>query len=228
MANSVNWIDLLDDVHADLPGCPRALVIQKVREIVIDFCKHTQAWQFQMDPISIVADQQDYDLLTQPNCAVIDTVLEVRWSTTEAASVVRAGRPLKPVRDFLVTSRKDTIRLVRTPSQTITAAGDTKGLLVKVALKPDRDSDGADDEGFDRIWEDWRDAFMMGAKGLLQVMPRQTWTDEKNGEKNRDRYLRERTKARIEVSRNSLNVGLRAHSPNQVVDNIRGHAGFAI
>lgn len=228
MANSVNWTDLIPEIHADLPGCPRGLMIQKVRECVIDFCKHTQAWVFQMDPISVVSGTQDYDLITQPDCAIIDTILEARLSTAEAESVVAAGRLLKPGRDYVTTTAKDVFRFVSTPTTAITAAGDTKGLLIKVALKPDRDSLGADDDGFDRLWEDWRDAFIFGTKSILQMQPRKTWTDLAQGAENRDRYLRERTKARIEVNRMSLNLGLRARPRHQVVDDIRGHAGLRI
>lgn len=228
MSNSVNWTDLIPEIHADLPGCPRGVMIQKIRQLVIDFCHDTQVWVFQMDPISIVADTQDYELITQPDCAAIDTVMEVRISTSETASVVGAGRLLQPMRDYLVTSMKDTLRLVRTPTTDITAAGETKGLLVKVALKPDRDSDGLDDSGFDRIWEDWRDAFVFGAKGRLQLMPRQTWTDLAQGQMNYDLYLRERTKARIEVSRGSMNTNLRVRARGNFVDNIRGNARFRI
>lgn len=228
MSNSVNWTDLIPEIHADLPGCPRGLMIQKVRECVIDLCKHTQVWVFQMDPISIVSGTQDYDLITQPNCAVIDTILEARVSNAETTSVVNAGRLLQPGRDYVTTAMKDVFRFVRTPTTAITAAGDTKGLLVKVVLKPERTSTGADDDGFERIWEDWRDAFIFGTKSILQMQPRKTWTDLAQGAENRDRYLRERTKCRIEVNRLSLNLGLRARARHHVVDNIRGHAGAHI
>lgn len=212
MANSVNWTDLIPWLHADLPGCGDALKIQKIRDTVIDFCHDAQAWRFWLDPISIEADVGDYDLLTIPDCAVIDTILCARQSNSDADNQETAGRLLVPGRDYLVTSTKDIFRFVRTPKQAVESTSDTTGLLIKVALKPTKESVGLEDESFDRVWDDWRDTLVAGTLGRLQGMPKKTWSNPAEAADNMAMYLAGRTKARIEVNRASLNVGLRAVS----------------
>lgn len=209
------WSDLIPWLHADLPGCGNALKLQKIRDTLIDFCHETQAWRYQIDPISIEADIQDYDIDDVPNCAVVDAILEVRISNTETENKVEPGRLLKPVRDYLFTSNKETLRLTAVPKTAIEAAGDTKGLLVKVALRPHIESEGMDDEAFYRLWNDYRDILAFGAMAKLQGMPKKTWSNPQEAAENTRKYLDGRNKARIEVNRSSLNTPLVARAPRQ-------------
>lgn len=210
MANSVNWTDLTPWIHEAVPGVPQALIIQKVRDTVIDFCHDTQAWWYWIDPIAVEADIGDYDLDDVPNCAVVDHIIQARLSNSDADNVETAGRLLEPDRDYIINSAKTLFRFVRTPTTAVASTSDTTGLLIKVALRPDIASLGMDDEAFDRIWDDWRDTLVAGAKARLQSMPRKTWSNPTEAAENKTLYLQGRTKARIEVNRKGLNLPLRA------------------
>jgi hypothetical protein len=77
--------DFLPGLLLDCPDAPQPQVLRHVREVVQEWCRHTEEWRQDLGPLDIVAGQAAYDLsfTAQGNAgmtATISKVLEVEYN----------------------------------------------------------------------------------------------------------------------------------------------------
>lgn len=58
------------NIYTRAPEAPDPAVLSAVRDTCIDFCKQTNVWQIDLDPIDIVGGEPSYDLFTPPQTNV--------------------------------------------------------------------------------------------------------------------------------------------------------------
>lgn len=200
---NINFKDaLLPYLHAHLPGCPGALIEQHAREALRDFCEKTHAWQHDVPPLGIRDGQTRYTADCIPEGTEIVVVREV----------LLRDRPLRPLIDFTVRNR-NTIVLCREPQTSIPSA-----LKIRVALRPAEATKNIDDcENFEALWADWRKAIEYRTLSTLQLMPRQTWSDENLGAANETRYYHETAKCKRDMNKQQTVGSLTCHAPRRFV-----------
>lgn len=185
-----------DDVVPYLAGCPLPIVKQKIRAAAIEFCKLSRLWRYRaLTPIDAEASQQSYligasaVLGTLPADTVIAHVFQVSFD----------GEALEVVTPAEFRARSDTwysdvgtpevatlfeegeISLAPIPEATLADAI----VLPEVALAPSQTAAGIDSA----IYERWRDAIAIGARGLLHQIPKKPYTDMQLGMDLQQRFV---------------------------------------
>ncbi|HWQ39177.1 MAG TPA: hypothetical protein VNM24_11325 [Burkholderiales bacterium] len=169
------WTAWYDEVLPDVPGCPQAVAKNAIRNAAIDFCERSLIWRADMEPISAVANQAEYDFEPEAGAAVVKVVRlwydkkEIYPQTPEQLAEryahwpSQAGTPL-----YYTQERPDAVILVPYPNADLAGA-----LTGKLALKPTR----ASTAGPAFLFEEWLEAIACGAKARLFAMKKKPWTD---------------------------------------------------
>ncbi len=168
-------------VKLDVRGCPTAVMLQQVREALRDFFKRTQCWQEDLPAISIVADQDEYDLDAPTEDSEITQITKVTLDDEVLDASV-----------YEMDHLKNRIILTNTPDS---ASAD--GLVVKVALQPALTAT----EIPTRLFSDWHVPIAAGVKSLLQFMPDKSWSNPKLGVYNQSVFEDGVARAGWEVKR---------------------------
>ena len=193
MDNEIELCSIYEEVHAELPGCPKPIIVRECRRILVDFCTKTKSWQHDAEPINIVADQIDYPIEDVGNldqeCYLLDSVI----------SVTQAGRLLAPMRDYHLPSR-GTLRLTRTP-KTSTA----NALLLRVSLIPSSGLTAIEDEPFAIMWRYNLDTLAQGVMEKCLAMNGAAWSNPNQAAICRKRYLDGRVAERIRIQKAGTN-----------------------
>jgi hypothetical protein len=173
------WADYLKQVAPELKGCPRAMMIEAIRNTTIELCEKAFCWrELQSCEYPVGASQGCYDFHVDPGSVVhridkatLDNGTEMEVRTTNFADTYypqwRAGKVIGP----------PTIITQVTPEQFILipfpASNGT--LSLEVSLKPTRLADGAPKF----IYNEWVEVIGAGAKARLMVMDNKPWSNEK-------------------------------------------------
>lgn len=175
--SKVSYEDFLPEVLPYVRDCPQNLAIHAIRAACIQFCRESLILREELEPITIVVGQAEYELQRRAgyNVASIITaslgLAPLPGKTPEELSALLGGKwrtdlgyPM-----FHIRETENTIRLVLTPQSTTT---DT--VNIKVALTPKRSGDYVDDY----IHERWAEVIGFGARARLHDTPSQPFTDE--------------------------------------------------
>jgi hypothetical protein len=201
------YSELLPDVLPDVPGAPRGLAIRRIRDAAIEFCRETQIWEEELDPIRIREGVLDYDIEgDQLECAEIDAIRRVeRFTDNDSLRERKREAEMFPFQDYQLArddqDAKFIIRLLASPSSTM----DGRLMLLLVGLRPSRTADSIND----RIFDDWYDALAHGAKFKLMQIPGKEYTNLKGAQYHEQEFQRGIAKARIELNRGKMNSNLR-------------------
>ncbi len=180
--DKVSWESFLPEVLPQVPGCPEVTVITAIRSAAIDFCSKTRVWQVDLDtPITLEANRDTYDIdppdieyeiVSIPLRGVSYLGVELNGPTT-AADLTRDNpgwrntTATQPV-TFIYNDPDKTIRVVPKPTAEVLNA-----LTVRVALKPTRTSENADEY----LFNEWLEAIGFGALERLFRIPGKSWSD---------------------------------------------------
>lgn len=177
MAN-IAYDAFLSDILPYARNCPDPTIESAVRSTVIEMCEKTEIWQAELDPISAVANQYEYDL-EPPAGSLVHRILTL----TDPRGV-----PLEPVTSGLLDQRSPdwrnepgTPRFYIKRDQAliwIAPAPDTarvNAYLLRAVLKPTVTSTSCDAW----IMTDFRDAIVNGAISRLLQMPDRDWSNFK-------------------------------------------------
>lgn len=172
---AIKYESLLPDIISMVPACPEIVAERAVRSAAIELCEKTDAYQRQLDPVTVVKNIFEYDL-EPPSGTVVQRIVWVTYN----------GKPLEPISSGLLEQRKEnwrndtgtpeyfikqglsTFNLVPVPGATL-----SQGVEIRVSLKPTQTSNACDDE----IMTDYRDTIINGALFRLCRMPAKDWTD---------------------------------------------------
>lgn len=186
----------LQDIAAQVPGCPNPVITRTLIKVLRDFCQHTLLWDDNLlTPIDIVADTADYTLTSEDGDIVHIDSAELDGSPLTPISKAMLNRLERDWRDNTQTrptcfyfGAANTFTLIYTPSEAYTA-----GLKVWVSLKPLETATVVEDF----LWDRYRDTIMKGTIGKLAQIAQMPWTDFALGMKKEGQYESERDAARV-------------------------------
>lgn len=167
------WSDFFENVIPYVPGCPAITAEVAIKNTVIDFCEKSLILQRDHDPVSVVANQADYDL-DPPKGYVVVKIMQAWFESNPIHATtydyitdpthLNAGFPSAKLRvgtpTHLLQKDERTFALVPAPEKNIANA-----ITLRVALKPSRSSSGVEDV----IWEDYAETIAHGAKARLMM-----------------------------------------------------------
>jgi hypothetical protein len=187
----------------DVPGAPQGLVLRRIRDTAIEFCRETQIWEYELDEIRMKEGVLEYEIEgDQPSCTDIDAIRFIeRFQDRDALRERRPEFVMQPFVDYTVPN-KWIIRLRREP----TLSMDGRLMLPRVALRPTLDTDELDD----RVFTDWYEGLAHGAKYKLMSIPGKEYTDPEAAIFHEREYQRAISKARIELNRGRMNSNIQA------------------
>lgn len=156
-----NYSELYPRMVDDLPGCNQdRIMLNALKDAGRLFCRKTEAWRVELDPIDIVADQATYDL---------DTVIEFDAVVLRFLWVKTGGDDADPIPDsYYLLNGETTLEF---QDDVVPDAALTDGLIVKLALLP-RLGTVELDEGF---MERHAEAIVGGAMATLLKKKGKPW-----------------------------------------------------
>lgn len=177
MAN-ISYDSFLNQILPYARNCPDPVIEGAVRDTVIEMCEKTSIWAVQLDPISAIAGQYEYDLEppTGAHVHVIQNVLDENGNQLTAVSGPMLDQRYPNWREepsrskFFVRQTDATIWFAPAPS-----VARKNAFLVTVILKPTITSTSADSW----IMTDFRDAIVNGAISRITQMPDRDWSNFK-------------------------------------------------
>ena len=202
---SKTYEQFLDYVMPHVPGCPVELAVQAIRNTTIEFCERTLILQRDHDPVTVVANVQDYDC-EPPTGYLVHKVMKAWYKereltpfTPDQISDAFAYRrkidgvtPNKTDPQRFYQKDERTFSLHPWPVETVVEA-----VTMRVALKPTRASTSVDDV----IYEDWMDAIAAGALVRLQMSPAKPYTLPNAAAINQQIYTQKLNEARQKAIR---------------------------
>jgi len=195
----------LDYVLPHVPGCTNEMALLEIKNTIIDFCEKSLILQVDHDPVTVIANIQDYDLEPPKDRLVIkilkawykgvlldptapDEVPTPSMYNQNSGYVVQRGDPR-------VYIQKDarSYSLYPIPGETAKLA-----LTMRVALKPTRSATSIDDF----IFEEYAETIGHGAIARLALSPGKPYSDVKLAAANNGLYL-----AGVNVARDRAQKG---------------------
>jgi hypothetical protein len=167
------WSDFYDLIIPDLPGCPIGALPVALRQAAIAFCEQSLAWNFSHPDITVTVANADYDF-SPPDGAVVHAIdyaefndQEIEVKTAQDDVWLWNWRHQDGTPQYVM-GHPTYLTLIPTPN----VAGTVSNLTV--FLKPSPIADGIDD---DDMFNEYREAIIHGAKGMLMTSPKKPYTD---------------------------------------------------
>lgn len=199
LTGSVLFDYWLDDVLPSITGGEVDLIMKHIRDAAIDFCERSYVWRVDGLPITVIADQRQYTLLSPVEEAEIVRVEQVFISGKEITVASISGLSQQNI-NFMtgkgnsrcyVQEYTDKLGLYPMPSTQILG-----GLTYKVSLRPSRVAEGMNDSVGKRYFE----AIAHGAKARLFEIPSKPWSDAQLSTYHRAKFEMMARQAKDEVS----------------------------
>lgn len=175
---SKTWSAWLDEVLLLVPGCLIPVAENAIRNAAIEFCRRTNAWRYDADPIVVVAGVADYDL-DVPSGSGAALIRSAEFTTSGGALAMldpKSPDQLDEIMPGWKTEQSAVVYYTSPSPDVITLAGlpeEAGTLKLVLALVPTRASTGIDQS----IHEQHLDAITHGAAARLMAMPKKPWSD---------------------------------------------------
>lgn len=208
-----NLESFIPKVQPYVPGCPRALIVEHIRDAAIRFCEESTIWRETLDSADAVIGVDDYTM-TPDNFSRVTTIVNIMYDGTPIEHKTeeeldhidykwRTGITGTPKYYTLLAPNR--FKLSRVPEATI-----TDGLVVRVALKPLPSATTV----ADILFNDWYLQIAEGAKASLKGMKEKIWSDP-NGAMDCARnftfgYTEARIRAQHGFGRSAITAKMRA------------------
>lgn len=175
-----NYSDLISDVLPFLAADPSDPVTEKaIKRTVIEFCAGSWIWQIFMDPVSVIAGVNEYDLDPETGADVSAVVsAELDGLPLKPRTAVWLNREIPRWRTVTGTPKyvtqlnAETVILAPLPQESV-----RNGLMLTVAQQPSQKADGFPAW----IYNQYADALINGAVSRLMLMTGRPWADAPNG-----------------------------------------------
>jgi hypothetical protein len=197
MAVSKKLETLVPKVRREVPNCPKFIVLDELRNTLIDFCINTDIYIQDLTPFVVVANVNEYDAsdLDIPAGTELNHIIDVfrttspattplsqkQFTTLEAKSQIGGvsifhyygkGKP-----KYYTQQDQETIMVAPTPEETET-------LYVLYSLKPTQASTTIPNI----IVNEYQETIIHGALYRLQMMKDSPWTDVQAADLNKRMY----------------------------------------
>jgi len=207
-----SYDDFLPYVLPDVPGCAEISAIQAIRNTVIDFCEKSCVVQVDLDLVTLVAGEGNYDLDPPPN-RLVTKVMKLFYKNKELPPM---GPDYVPSAAFYnpdvsgadsrseptTWSQKDTTTFSVFP---IPKAKEVDAITIRAAIKPTRSSSSCDDV----IFEDYAEYIGAGAKARLMISPNKAYTNPNLVATQNQFYMQGVNVARQRATRGHTRANLR-------------------
>jgi len=182
MSALTSVVELYPLLLPELPNCPTPLLLQVLQQTIRDFCVQSDLWRETLT-MNVVADQADYTLAPTDTSSQVQRVVSVSISDVEQ---------LQRYITFNPTNSEITL-----DDDIIPTAAETNGLDVVISLCPHI---GYPTTTFNAgMLNRWAEAFCMGAKARLMLMPQKDWSNGQLGMMYNQQFLTQVALARREV-----------------------------
>jgi hypothetical protein len=175
-----SYDDFLSYVLPDVPGCAEIVAVQHIRNAVIDFCEKTLLVQVDLDPVTLIPGQADYDLEPPSNRLVTKVINlfyrnkilpatspdDISSATFYNASAINADSQSDPVKWM----QKDSTTFTVFP---IPLNRENNAITIRAAIKPTRSSSTCEDI----LFEDYAEYIASSAKARLMMTPNKAYTN---------------------------------------------------
>lgn len=170
---TVSYSQFQPFIQVDVPTCPKALIIEAIRQTVINFCQVTGFWRKELDGFYTVATDGEYELITPVDSAIADILtIKVNETTIEAKTQddlendFSNWRTLTGSPKYYFLPDKKTLILVPIPDANYP-------VRVTASLKPTQAAHGCDEI----IFEEYKQAIVDGALAWLMDKPSKDWSN---------------------------------------------------
>ncbi len=200
---SALYEDFLIEVTPYVRDVPEIVAVQAVRNACIQFCEKTRVLQTNLDPMTAIAKQSEYDLEPDAGYTVVDIMeawygdqLLIPKAVEELTRIYRTSNwnELEGNPYYYFRQPTTVMRLVPTPKQS-----EASKIKVRAAIAPTRGSSSIDSE----IYERYLEFIGYGARARLYDTANQPYYDPKSAQV----YLKRFSDAINEV-RTRVNKGL--------------------
>lgn len=176
--NIAPFTSLFNEVLAELPGVPQPLAVNAIRNSAIDFCEQSKVWVVDVDPMSSISNQANYEYEPDAGADVIGISqawyngVEILPRTsaqlqTELSSYGVPWAKVSGIPSFYNSERADEFILAPYPIEAMESA-----IEMKVILRPSRTSIGMEKWILDKYFQH----IAAGAKARLCAMPGKPWS----------------------------------------------------
>jgi len=169
----VPYTQWLPYVQVNVPDCPKALIVEAIRQKVIEFCQRSLFLRQELDGFYTVADDNEYDL-SPPVDNNIAQLLMLKVNKRELEpktqddleEIYQEWRDQEGQPSYFFLKNTYTAILVPKPIGVYP-------VRILVALKPTQAAQGVDEI----IFEEYKDAIKHGALAYLMLMAEKTWSN---------------------------------------------------
>ena len=169
----VPYTQWLPYVQVNVPDCPKALIVEAIRQKVIEFCQRSLFLRQELDGFYTVADDNEYDL-SPPVDNNIAQLLMLKVNKRELEpktqddmeEIYQEWRDQSGEPQYFFLKNTYTAILVPKPMGVYP-------VRILVALKPTQAAQGVDEI----IFEEHKDAIKHGALAYLMLMAEKTWSN---------------------------------------------------
>jgi|AntRauTorckE6833_2_1112554.scaffolds.fasta_scaffold03919_7 hypothetical protein len=171
--------DLLPQVMPDVPGCPRATVVERLIQAARQFARDSLVWDVELDRLQVTAEQTSVDLFA-PTDGEVEVITSAEIDEESVAHRWDGETLTLPER------HRAGLLIVRAALQPLLTATQLPAPLAR-----------------------WPEPIIDYARSRLLSMPRQEWTSLELGFAFRQQYEGRLTDARVERSRSRTNQPIR-------------------
>lgn len=176
------YTSFLDYVMPDVPGCTNEIALHAIKNTVIDFCEKSLILQVDHDPVTVVANQVDYDLEPPTRDHLIVKIQKMFYRDNPIDPVAPDGilsanlynrlypnaNPEKGPPRLYTQKDARTFSIFPVPTET-----EKMVLTLRVALKPTRSATQCDDI----IFEEYAETIGNGAVSRLCLSPKKPYSN---------------------------------------------------
>ena len=169
----VPYTQWLPYVQVNVPDCPKALIVEAIRQKVIEFCQRSLFLRQELDGFYTVADDNEYDLSPPVDNNIAQLLMlkvnkrELQPKTQDdLEEIYQEWRDQSGEPQYFFLKNTYTAILVPKPMGVYP-------VRLLVALKPTQAAQGVDEI----IFEEYKDAIKHGALAYLMLMAEKTWSN---------------------------------------------------
>ena len=169
----VPYTQWLPYVQVNVPDCPKALIVEAIRQKVIEFCQRSLFLRQELDSFYTVADDNEYDLSPPVDNNIAQLLMlkvnkrELQPKTQDdLEEIYQEWRDQSGEPSYFFLKNTNTAILVPKPIGVYP-------VRILVALKPTQAAQGVDES----IFEEYKDAIKHGALAYLMLMAEKTWSN---------------------------------------------------
>lgn len=188
--------ELIPDVLDEVPGATDVEISLALRSTIRRFLDKTEMWQEELPDLDVIADQRTY----MPTIPYDVNIKRILWMRVKTATTDDFDDLTDYPEDYYDLIEDNQIYFLKDDYAPDTAV--TDGIRIKAVLVPLMDSLDIPE----RIYNDWGDVFVAGAKAQLCRSPNKPYTNPKIEADNRFAYNDGVTRALAEKARRNKNA----------------------